>query len=195
MARKSTSQSVVDVATVEETAVATDIATEENMDVKEKNVKNTKNMVDVKSLMDSDEIEVVSLIPNISYKDPYTGNEYKWEEADHIEFMTFDTLRNMWRNHKGYFRNMWLKPLDERVISKLSIGNIYEKHEFLMEESNYTKKNIDRICDSIADTPSGMRYAIYNKIKDMIVNGKINDITVIRTLERRFGLDLISFID
>lgn len=192
MARTSKTKSAADVATVEETTVATDFVAAENVNVEKKNVKKT---VDVNSLTDSEEIEVISLIPNVSYKDTYTNDLYKWEEVGHVEYMTYETLRNMWRNHKGYFRNLWLKPLDERVIIKLGLTNTYEKYEFLMDESNYTRKNADKLCEAITATPIGMRYAIINKIKNLVVSGKIVDVVVIRSLEKHLGLDLISFLN
>lgn len=193
MARTSkTKSAAVEVATVEETTVATNSVAAENVNVEEKIVKKT---VDVNSLTDSEEIEVISLIPNVSYKDSYTNDLYKWEEVGHVEPMTYETLRNMWRNHKGYFRNLWLKPLDERVIVKLGLTSTYEKYEFLMDESNYTRKNADKLCEAIASTPVGMKYAIINKIKDLVVSGKIVDVVVIRSLEKHLGLDLISFLN
>ena len=75
MARKGTTMSAaVDVATVEETTVATEnIAVEKNMEV-EKKANKAKKIIDVNSLVDSEEIEVVSLIPNVSYKDSYKNH-------------------------------------------------------------------------------------------------------------------------
>ena len=193
MARTSkTKSAAVDMAAVDENTAATNSVAAENMNVEKYT---TKKTVDVNSLTDSEEIEVISLIPNVSYKDSYTNDLYKWEEVGHIEFMTYETLRNMWRNHKGYFRNLLLKPLDERVIVKLGLASTYEKYEFLMDESNYTRKNTDKLCETIVATPVSMRYAIINKIKDLVVSGKIIDVVVIRSLERYLGLDLISFLN
>lgn len=197
MARKGTTKSTaVEVATVDETTVATEnIAVEENMEVEKKIPKTVRKTIDVNSLADSDEIEVISLIPNVSYKDSYTNDSYKWEDVGHVEYMTYETLRNMWRNYKGYFKNLWLKPLDERVIAKFSLASTYEKYEFLMDESNYTRNNVNKLCEAISATPTGMRFAIFNKIKDLVVAGKIVDVVVIRALEKHLGLDLISFLN
>ena len=82
----------------------------ENTNEEEK--KATKKTVKVEPLKDTDEIEVESLVDNVSYKDSKTGDMYEWDSAGHVEPMTFDTLKNMWRSFKGYFRNMWLKPND-----------------------------------------------------------------------------------
>ena len=159
----------------------------------EMNERNDKKTIE--PLNDFDEIEVVSLIPNISYKDSKTGDFYEWDEIGHIEYMTFDILKNLWRNHKGYFRNMWLKPNDDRVINKFGLTKTFEKYEYLMDGSNYTKKNIKTICDVIAETPNGLKFAICDKVKNLVISGEVTDVSVIKTLENRLKIDLIEFLD
>ena len=154
--------------------------------------KETKKVV--QPLKDDDEIAVVSLIPNVSYKDNVTGDMYEWDEAGHIEYMTFATLKNMQRNNRGYFRHMWLKPDDERVINKFGLTSTYKKYEFLMDESNYTKQSIDEVCKTISDTPRPMKRAICGKIKNLVINEKISDASVIRKLEKHLNLDLMDFL-
>lgn len=192
-----TTKSVNETATVVDTAVA-DISVTENENENVKEVvtkKSVVNKVSLEQLNDSDEIDVVSLIPNVSYKDSKTGDMYEWDEVGHVELMTFDTLKNMWRNHKGYFRNMWLKPNDERTINKFGLTKTFEKYEFVMDESNYNRANIKKLCSTISDTPNGLKFSIVNKIKDLIVTGKLTDIVVIRELEKNFDLDLISLLN
>lgn len=192
MPRKATTKSAAgEVATMEESVVAT-VNAAENMNEQEKVVETS---VKVEPLMDSDEIQVISLIPNVSYKDSHTGDFYEWNEIGHVEYLTFETLKNMWRSAKGYFRNMWLKPLDDRVVNKFGLTSTYEKYEFLMNESNYTRNNANKLCENISETPSGMRFAICNKIKNMVASDKLTDVTVIRALERCLKLDLISFLN
>lgn len=159
----------------------------------EKNV-NENKVVKSKDLNDSDEIKVVSLIPNVSYKDSKTLDMYEWDEVGHEEYMTFETLKNMWRNNKGYFKNMWLKPCDDRVVNKFGLTKTFKDYEYLMDKSNYTKKNIDTICKSISNTPSGLKRSICNKIKDLVVKEELTDISVIRKLERHLNIDLTEFI-
>ena len=161
----------------------------------EKATKITKKPIKVEPLEDSDEIEVVSLVPNVSYKDSKTLDMYEWHEAGHSEYMTFDTLKNLWRNNKGYFKNLWLKPMDERVINKFGLTKTFEKYEYLMDGSNYTKKNIKTICDAIAETPNGLKFAICDKVKNLVISGEVTDVSVIKTLENRLNIDLIEFLD
>ena len=134
MAKTTATKPTTENTTVENPVVEEKVVVEK---VDEKNKKNTKETVKVEPLEDSDEIEVVSLIPNVSYKDSKTLDIYKWEEIGHVEYMTFETLKNMWRNNKGYFKNMWLKPNDDRVIKKFGLTKTFEKYEYLMDSSNY----------------------------------------------------------
>lgn len=163
-------------------------------EMNEKNEKIEKKSIKVEPLEDSDEIEVVSLVPNVSYKDSKTGDMYEWDNVGHPEDMTFETLKNLWRNNKGYFRNMWLKPNDDRVINKFGLTKTFEKYEYLMDASNYTKKNINAICEAISSTPNGLKFAICDKVKSLVVNGEVTDVSVIKALENRLQIDLIEFL-
>lgn len=165
---------------------------EKNMNENEKKV--AKKAIKEEPLNDFDEIEVVSLIPNVSYKDRKTLDMYEWDEVGHVEYMTFETLKNMQRTDKGYFKNMWLKPKDDRVINKFGLTKTFKDYESLMDGSNYTKKNIDNICKIISKAPSGLKYSIYNKVKDLVIKEEITDIGVIKKLEKHLNVDLIDFI-
>lgn len=191
MPRNYTTESIAEVATVEN-AVATNPVmgeTTEGKPVIEKTSKPSKE-----ALKDTDEIEVVSMISNVSYKDNYSNDYYQWEKVGDVETMSFETLKNMWRNHKNYLKNMWLKPLDNRVLDKFGLTPTYNKYEYMMDKKNYTKDNIVNICNDISAAPNGMKHSVCNKVKSLIASGEIVDITVIRALERCFKLDLVSFL-
>ena len=191
MAKTTKTVATVDEEVIVEEVAVSEVATEK---MNEKDNKNTKKSVNVEPLGDFDEIEVVSLIPNVSYKDSKTGDMYEWDEVGHVEYMTFETLKNMWKGYKGYFRNMWLKPKDDRVINKFGLTKTFEKYEYLKDISNYTKKNITDICEAISDTPNGLKMSICSKIKNMVINGEVSDVSVIRALERHLKIDLIDFL-
>ena len=180
-ATKSVAEDIVDVETTDE--------------MNEEIIKTTEKSIKAQPLEDSDEIEVISLVPNVSYKDRKTLDMYEWREVGHTEYMTFDILKNMWRTDKGYFKNLWLKPMDDRVISKFGLTKTFEKYEYLMDGSNYTKKNIKSICDAIKETPNGLKFAICNKVKNLVVSGKVTDVLVIKELEKRLQIELIEFLN
>ena len=191
MARTSTKSTVEEVIS---DVIEEDIAETINNTVEKAIEKNEKKSIKAEPLEDSDEIKVISLIPNVSYKDSKTLDMYEWHESGHVEYMTFDTLKNMWRNNKGYFKNLWLKPMDDRVINKFGLTNTFSKYEYLMDSSNYDKKNIKTICDAIKSTPNGLKFAICNKVKNLVISGEVTDVFVIRELENRLQIDLMNFI-
>lgn len=202
-AKSTNAEPAVDAATVDDSAVAAVNSVEENMNdeiataatKRTSRRKNTRQSDDVEdALSDSDMIEVESLIPNVVYEDSRTGNYYEWSEIGHCEDMAFDEIKNMHRKHKTYFTDMWLKPLDERVIKKLGLSRTYDKYDFLVDESNYTNDHIDEVLDGISSAPASLKIAIVNRIKDMVADGTVSDIKVVRKLEKRLDIDLISFI-
>lgn len=161
-----------------------------------KSVTTKKNdATDVKELDDKEEIEVVALIPNVSYYDKATGDRYEWENAGDVEYMTVEAIQRMRRNSRGYFEDMCVKPNDGRVIKKFGMERYYEQHDYLMDASNYTKDNITNVLDKFSSLRSNsLKSSIVNKIKDMIANGELSDAVVIRAIEKRLDIDLISLL-
>lgn len=161
-----------------------------------KSVTTKKNDVtNAKELDDKEEIEVVALIPNVSYYDKATGDRYEWDNAGDVEYMTVEAIQRMRRNSRGYFEDMCVKPNDERVIKKFGMERYYEQHDYLMDASNYTKDNITNVLDKFSSLRSNsLKSSIVNKIKDMIANGELSDAVVIRAIEKRLDIDLISLL-
>mgnify|MGYP006891100024 FL=1 len=194
-----------DSATVEKSTAAVDNAASKNMDeeIKEEE-KTTKGRVAKQKqeeraeeheepLNDSDEIEVVSLIPNVSYLDTNTSDFYEWEKIGDVEIMTFESIKGMWRKYKSYFKDMWLKPNDQRVVKKLGLGRTYEKYEYLLDGKNYTEENIDELIDAISSCQKELKISIVNKIKNLVAGGEITNINVIKALGEHLDIDLVSF--
>ena len=184
-------------ATVDETMVAENSqnVVVDNAEIEEKTKSKTKKVVDdekvVEPLQDTDDIEVVALIPNISYKDNKTLDFYEWKNIGDIEEIPFEVLKNMYRNHRGYFRNLWLKPLDDRVIDKFKLRKLYESHEKLINIDNYTIDTIFDICEEIHKLPNSSNLSFLSLIRNSVDEGKIQDIRIIKQLESSLNISLI----
>ena len=167
----------------------------DNAEIEEKTKSKTRKVVDdekvVEPLQDTDDIEVVALIPNISYKDNKTLDFYEWKNIGDIEEIPFEVLKNMYRNHRGYFRNLWLKPLDDRVIDKFKLRKLYESHEKLINIDNYTIDNIFDICEEIHKLPNSSKLSLLSLIRNSVDEGKIQDIRIIKQLESSLNISLI----
>lgn len=144
---------------------------------------------------DDEEIDVQSFDSNITYWDKATDITYFWEEVGEIIAMPYSVIKNMWRNHKTYFRNFLLKPLDDRVVKEFNLAKTYEKYDFLMDGSKYTKDSLDTIVTTINSGTNGFKSAIFNNIKNMIVSGEITDVYVIKQLGKAFDIDFIGLVD
>ena len=162
--------------------------------VEEKPVKVTTKPERVK-IDDDEDIDVQSFDSNVTYWDKATDETYFWEEVGEVISMPYSVIKNMWRNHKTYFRNFLLKPLDDRVVKELGLVKTYEKYEFLMDGSKYTKSNLDTIVTTINGGTNGFKSAIFNNIKNMIIGGDITDIYVIKQLGNAFDIDFAGLID
>ena len=142
-------------------------------------------------LDDNDEIEVVSLIPNVSYTDTNTGDTYEWENEGDTQLITVRTLKNIWRSFKGYFRNLWIKPMDERVIEKFGLTRLYSEYDILTNKDSYTKDGIDDILKILDKSTMEIKYTVINIIKDFVSKDEISDISVLRRLGKKLDTDFI----
>lgn len=195
MARTSATnkQTTTTSATVDETMVAENSQNVVVDDVKNEEVVKTKKATVkvVEPLEDADEIEVVSLIPNVSYKDSKTLDFYEWKNIGDVEEIPFEVLKNMYRNNRGYFKNLWIKPLDERVIEKFRLRKLYESHEKVINIENYTMDNIVDICEEIHKLPNSSKLSVLALIRSSVDEGKIQDIRIIKLLESNLKISLI----
>lgn len=146
-------------------------------------------------IADDEEIEVISYDSHISYYDKNYDETYVWDNVGDIVYMPFGAIRNMWRNNKDYFKNYCIRPNDQRVIDKLGLGKVYEKYDFLMNGSNYTKENLDEIVKTLKSTSVGFRSSIYRNIQNMIQSGEISNASVIVRLGKMLDVDFIDLID
>jgi len=167
----------------------------ENNDVK-KTTKKTKQVNSTKpALKDNDIIECISQIPNLSYKDNKTGDMYRWDNVGDVEEISFGVLKDIYRNHNSYIKNLYFIFSDERVIKHFRMERIYEKYLGLLSKDVYTRDNINTIQENIKALPKGIINTILNKVKSLVTNGEISDIQVIRSLEKIFDIDLIYLLD
>lgn len=170
-------------------------STAEVASVKTDEVNDKKTITKItEPLKDTDEIEVVSLIAHVSYKDHKTGDLYEWENVGDVESIPFSVLKEMRRGYKSYFNDLWLKPNDERVIDYFKLNKVYEKYESLLEKEAYTPENIDEVVKIISSLSNSIKITVYNKIREMVINGEIVNVNVVRTIERKLNMDLLYLL-
>lgn len=192
---KAKEQTTTTSATVDEKDTVAEISNNVVVDKVEKKDEAKTKRVKVEPLNDSDDIEVQSMIPNVSYLDTKNQDFYEWKNVGDIETMSYETLKNMWKNNRGYFKKLWIRPLDKRVIDKFNgLSKLYTEYDELMDVNTYNRDNVQSIIKRILDMPHGTQHSVITLILDSVNNGKLTDVKVLRELEKSLGLDLISLI-
>ena len=154
----------------------------------------TKNKTISTEIADNEDIDVKALIPNVSYYDKTTGKRYEWEERNQIEPMPFSVIKEMWRGHKGYFKSMYLRPNDERVVKKFGLEKTYSAFDFLVNPENYTRDKLDEIEEHLKKVNKDILYTVVQFLKNAVAENEISDIKVLRFLEKRLNITLIDLI-
>lgn len=174
------------------TTVATEnVATVSNID----NAVVVDDVVEVvEPLTDDTEIDVVAIVSGVSYYDRINDERYEWDNVGDIEVMTYKAIKVMWRHYKSYFKELKLKPNDERVIKTLGLTNTYKSYDNLLKVNNYTKDNINSVIEEIKGVPNGTKSSIYQKIRLWVNQGELTNVYVIRAIENGLGLDLFDLI-
>ena len=192
---KAKEQTTTTSATVDEKDTVAETSKNVVVDKVEKKDEAKTKRIKVEPLNDSDDIEVQSMIPNVSYLDTKNQDFYEWKNVGDIETMSFETLKNMWKNNRGYFKKLWIRPLDKRVIDKFNgLSKLYTEYDELMDVNTYNRDNVQSIIKRILDMPHGTQHSVITLILDSVNNGKLTDVKVLRELEKSLGLDLISLI-
>ena len=86
-----------------------------------------------------------------------------------------------------------MKNYESEVRERWGNTDAYREHE--QKTKNYTKENIDEICkeiESMNTRNSNLKFALFSRIIAAVENGEIVDFFVIRTLSRKFNLDLMK---
>lgn len=178
--------------TTASTTVKKNAVVEDSQNVVVEDVK--KEVIELEPLKDSDEIEVEALIPNLSFKDEKTYDYFEWAKSGDTERVTFESLRNMYRNYRGYFKNLWVRPLDERVINEFKLNKLYEDYDKVMNIEEYTTSNVQEICEKIRKLSNSSKLAVISSIREKVDRGDIVNVQVIKQLESGLGIDLMSLI-
>lgn len=162
--------------------------TKKNEETKSKEVK-----VAAKKLSDKDVIRVRSLVQNVHYSCPKTFDTFIWDTVGDEQEMTFEQLKIMKNRYGGYLTKKWLYPQNDQAIQKLGLSEVfstkfdrdYDIELFFGNDADYAIKRLDFI------DPKDEEYVI-RKVKSATKDGKIQNIRILKALEEKFDIDLIS---
>lgn len=127
----------------------------------------------------------------LTWVSPKTNAHYRWNDIGDVEYIPFGELIAL-NNTK---REFLFKPLfiiqDSRVVEYFRLTNTYEQVAQIHQLPQIFKGDLSEISKAI-DTAIrvNMRDVVISKVRDMRRDGSLNNIDVIRLLERKLGFDI-----
>lgn len=147
-----------------------------------------------KILIDDAKITVQALVPVVCYSCPVTFETFNWMEVGDTQEMTYKQIRIMSVKHPRYFSERWLKPLNDDVLEKLKLKRFFE--------SNLTRGDLKLLCGNdvkaveelLANLNSDAKSELAKKAVKVAKDGKINNIKIIRLIEKYLGVEIMGLI-
>lgn len=132
----------------------------------------------------------------LTYKSRTTNAIFRWNNIGSVEYMTVAELNEM-NNYKRDFLNKPLVVLlDERAIKKFRLTQVYQnvaKINDLKRIFSSDMKTIEAAIDNALRV--NMRHILISKVRQMINNRTLVDVSVIKLLEKKLQYDLMDTID
>lgn len=131
----------------------------------------------------------------LTYKSKSTNALFRWNQIGAVEYMTVAELNEMNNYKRDYLNKPLVVLLDERAIKKFRLTQVYEnvaKINNLKTVFNSDVGTIERTIDMALRV--NMRDILISKVRGMIENKTLVDVSVIKLLERKLQHDLLDTI-
>lgn len=125
------------------------------------------------------------------YQSKKTGETFIWEEFNDEQDMELSEVKAARNSSKKFFINNWFLIDDPEVVEYLGVEQYY-KHalnsENFDEIFNKTAKEIKEIISQLS---TGQKRSLAYRAKQLIEDGTVDSIKVIKALEDGLGVELI----
>ena len=132
----------------------------------------------------------------LTYKSKSTNALFRWNQIGAVEYMTVAELNEMNNYKRDYLNRPLLVLLDERAIKKFRLTQVYEnvaKINNLKSVFNSDMATIEATIDMALKV--NMRDILISKVRGMIENKSLVNVSVIKLLEKKLQHDLIDTIE
>lgn len=132
----------------------------------------------------------------LTYKSKSTNALFRWNQIGAVEYMTVAELNEMNNYKRDYLNRPLLVLLDERAIKKFRLTQVYEnvaKINNLKSVFNSDMATIEATIDMALKV--NMRDILISKVRGMIENKSLVNVSVIKLLEKKLQHDLLDTIE
>ena len=145
-----------------------------------------------KNFKNTDKIMVKALVPNVHYTCPKTLDYFHWAEVGDEHEMTFEQIKRIKVEHKGYFTNKWLYIEDEAVLDALGISDIFAVKFTRADIRLLYGNDVDAVKEKLCYITKKDKPEVIEKIKNAVIKGMVIDVRIIKLLEKTFNIDLME---
>ncbi len=128
----------------------------------------------------------------LNWKSSKTGAYYRWNEIGAVEFIPFYELVTMMNTTPVFLREPYVVLLDEEAVNYFRLAPVYKKLAVVNNlESLFKEGDIAKVEKALMDIRNtGMRKVAVSKIKELRESHTLNNIDIIRLIERILFFDL-----
>lgn len=131
----------------------------------------------------------------LTYKARSTNAIYRWPTIGSLEYMTVSELNEMNNYKRTYLNKPLVILMDERAIKKFRLQKVYENVAQINNLKSLFKSDmstIEKTIDMAID--ANMRDILISKVRQMIKNGTLTNINIIKLLEKKLQHDLADIV-
>lgn len=131
----------------------------------------------------------------LTYKARSTNAIYRWNQIGAIEYMSVAELNEMNNYKRAYLNKPLVILMDERAIKKFRLQKVYENVAQINNLKSLFKSDmstIEKTIDMAID--ANMRDILISKVRQMIKNGTLTNINIIKLLEKKLQHDLADIV-
>lgn len=131
----------------------------------------------------------------LTYKARSTNAIYRWNQIGAIEYMTVAELNEMNNYKRAYLNKPLVILMDERAIKKFRLQKVYENVAQINNLKSLFKSDMSTIEKTIGMAiDANMRDILISKVRQMIKNGTLTNINIIKLLEKKLQHDLADIV-
>ena len=169
--------------------------TSSDVPVSGKKSNSAKDKTVEKVLAAKDIIIVKSLVPMVFYTCPVTHDSFFWYDIGETQELTFAQLKTIAQQHRRFFTEKWIIPLNDEAIGKLQLKDIFNVNFDLRRDMKLLYNgSIDQVREKLEHVAEDDYEPLKAKIIKATKAGKIDNVKILRLLEKHFDIELMDLV-
>ena len=144
----------------------------------------------------STEVEVQSnTAGSLIYVSKKTSEKFEWSRLGDSNWMSVEELTTMRNTQRGFFENNWVKIVGDEaddIINYLRLEKYFNEFIDLTELEEFLEMKADDIVKRVSPMKREIKDALASAAIQMINDGELADLNVIRALEKAIGYSLLE---